>query len=404
MAYTLNQLIDSLKTGAYTPKTEAELQGVADRRYQSYYDQQRLGAQQAAETTGLALDRQLGDIAASYGKQKQATAQQYQQASSDLGRQILGRGMGRSSYGISSLGNMAIAGNKAQQEIGEAEQRAVGGVQDQQTLLARQLSDQLRQYSASQAADVLSYIDELESKEYDRGTSARQYDNSLAMQIYQFANQKEQQDEASQQWLKQFDESIRQYNTSLAQESEQFNKNYDLNKQQMAEQQRQYDLNYNLNLQQAAESKRQFEASLSEQQRQYDQSTAQGRKEFEASLSLQQRQLEQQIKNQEASLSLEQQQLEEQKRQFELGYALDKQQADTLYPAAATSTGGNGKNENALFLDPLWKRQGFKSYVDAQKARALGLSSSQYYSPGKDKTTKPPAVPGSGGNKKLETM
>lgn len=215
-AYTLDSLIGDLKRNTYTPKTEQELQGIADRRYQSYYDQQRLGANQAAETTDLALDRQLTSLNKAYTKQSENSAQQYQQAYSQAGRGMLSRGMQRSSYGAATLGNIAVAGNKAQQDIADNQQTAAGQVGDQRTLLARQLADQLRQYSASQAADTLSYIDELESKEYERGTQSDQYNNGLAAQIYQFANQQEQQTREQQNWTAQFNENVRQFNTTQA--------------------------------------------------------------------------------------------------------------------------------------------------------------------------------------------
>ena len=113
-------------------------------------------------------------------------------------------------------GNIALAGNKAQQEIAANEQMANQNIGEQQTLLAQQLAQQLRQYSASQAADTLAYIDELEAREYDRGTTSQDRSNSLAMQIYQFANQEKQQNQEQQNWLAQFNESVRQYNETAA--------------------------------------------------------------------------------------------------------------------------------------------------------------------------------------------
>lgn len=214
--YTLDKLLSDLQRGTYTPKTEQELQGIADRRYQSYYDQQRLGATQAAESTGLALDQQLKQLGQQYGKQREQSAQNYQQAYSQSSRGMLQRGMQRSSYGAATLGNISTAGNKAQQEITDNEQMANQNIGEQQALLAQQLAQQLRQYSASQAADTLAYIDELEAREYDRGATSQDRSNSLAMQIYQFANQEKQQNQAQANWLAQFNESVRQYNATAA--------------------------------------------------------------------------------------------------------------------------------------------------------------------------------------------
>jgi len=221
--YTLESLIADLKNNAYVPKTDAELHAAADSRYTAAYDQKRLEAQQAAETNQLALDRQLSSIGATRAKQKDASATNFAQAYSQANRNATDRSMGRSSYTGATLANIAIAGNKAQQEISDNEALARTGVEDQKTLLAQQLSEQIRQYSAGQAADTLAYLDELESKEYDKSTAAADKSTTLAAQIYQFANQEKTQDEASQQWLQQFNEQTRQFDTSTAESQRQFN-------------------------------------------------------------------------------------------------------------------------------------------------------------------------------------
>jgi hypothetical protein len=160
--YTLDSLISDLKKNTYTPKTEEELKASAESRYQSDYDQKRLEAQQAADVSQLTLDRQLAGMGTMYGKQKEASAKQYADAYSQVNRQATSRGMQRSSFNNATMGNIAVAGNKAQQEIADQEALNRAGFEDQKSLLARQLSDQIKQYSASQAADTLAYLDELE--------------------------------------------------------------------------------------------------------------------------------------------------------------------------------------------------------------------------------------------------
>lgn len=220
---TLEGLIASLQTNTYKPKTEAELQAIAENRYQSVYDQQRLQAQQGYETTNLALENQAEELGAQYDKQLQQSAENYAQAYSQAGRGMLGRGMQRSSYGAQVLSGVAQAGNEAANEIMTNRTRGIGNVEEQKTLLAQQLAHQLQQYSASEASDILAYIDELEGREYDRTTASSQYGNSLAMQIYQFANQEAQQSQAQQNWsqqqanwLKEFNENKRQFDAQLA--------------------------------------------------------------------------------------------------------------------------------------------------------------------------------------------
>lgn len=221
--YNLDTLIADLKKNTYTPKTDAELQAEANSRYQSAYDQKRLNAHQAHDTNQQALDRQLSSLGSTTAKQKEESAKQFEQAASQAARTALAHGMERSSYNLATQGNIAIAGNKAQQDIANAEATARAGLEDQKTLLARQLSDVLKQYSTAQAADTLSYLDQLESQEYDRSTAASNQQNSLATQIYQYTNQEQQQNTANDQWLKQFNEQVRQYDTQIAENQRQFN-------------------------------------------------------------------------------------------------------------------------------------------------------------------------------------
>lgn len=336
--YTLESLIEDLKKNTYTPRTEAELKASAESRYKAAYDQKRLDAQQAADTNQLALDRQLASVDTSYGKMKETSAKQYEDASSRADRLALSSGMSRSSYNMATQANIAIAKNKAQQEIADQEALTRTGIEDQKTLLARQLSGLLMQYSASQAADTLAYLDELELKEYDRSTAANDKSNTLAMQIYQFANQKEQQENAESQWLKQFNEQIRQYDSSLTEQARQYNEslteqkratdlsskyNYD----QLAENIRQFDTQLAESTRQfeaqQAESKRQFDASLTEQQRQYDTSTVEGKRQFEASLNQQQKQMLEDI------------------RQFDAQLAENQRQFNVLHPAKKSSSSAN---------------------------------------------------------------
>jgi hypothetical protein len=201
---TLQGLIASLQNNTYTPPTQEQMQQTASNRYQSHYAQLGLAAQQAQQTTDLSLQQQLANQASMYDRQLTQNAENYRRAYSQADRQALGRGMQRSSYNAQTLANVNIAGNRAANEIMDARTQAAGQIEAQRTQLAQQLAQQLQQYSASQASDILAYIDELESQGYDRLTQAQQYNNSLASQIYQFANTEAQQAQAQSNWLAQF--------------------------------------------------------------------------------------------------------------------------------------------------------------------------------------------------------
>ena len=212
-ADALKKLLEQYnQTSSYVPKTADQIRQQAQGEYQSYYDQLRIAAQQAQARNDLALQQQREGLQRTYDKQREASQKEYENAYSRADRQQLSRGMQRSSYTAQVLANLTKEGAEAQQELWDAQGAAEGNIDAQRTQLAAQLADQLSQYSASEAADVLARIKQLEDQEYDRGRENDQYKNSLSAQIYQFLYQGEQDKIAQEQWQKEFDENVRQWN------------------------------------------------------------------------------------------------------------------------------------------------------------------------------------------------
>lgn len=212
-ADALQKLLEQYnQTSSYVPKTADQIRQQAKGEYQSYYDQLRLAAQQAQARNDLALQQQREGLQRTYDKQREASQKEYKNAYSRADRQQLSRGMQRSSYTAQVLANLTKEGAEAQQELWDAQGAAEGNIDAQRTQLAAQLADQLSQYSASEAADVLARIKQLEDQEYDRVRENDQYKNSLSAQIYQFLYQGEQDKIAQEQWQKEFDENVRQWN------------------------------------------------------------------------------------------------------------------------------------------------------------------------------------------------
>ena len=212
-ADALQKLLEQYnQTSSYVPKTADQIRQQAQGEYQSYYDQLRLAAQQAQARNDLSLQQQREGLQRTYDKQREASQKEYENAYSRADRQQLSRGMQRSSYTAQVLANLTKEGAEAQQELWDAQGAAEGNIDAQRTQLAAQLADQLSQYSASEAADVLARIKQLEDQEYDRVRENDQYKNSLSAQIYQFLYQGEQDKIAQEQWQKEFDENVRQWN------------------------------------------------------------------------------------------------------------------------------------------------------------------------------------------------
>lgn len=231
LSSALQELINQYNSmPAYTKKTGDQLREQAEGEYKSYYDQLRLSAQQNQERSDLALQQQREGLQRTYDKQREASLKNYATRYSQADRQMLSRGMQRSSYGAQVLANIDIEGAEAQQELWDQQAAAEGNIDAQRTQLAQQLAQQLLQYDAGEAADVLNRIRQLEDQEYERGITDQNMRNQLSTQIYQFMQQAEQQkiaqDQwqaqmdyqkqrdaiADEQWQKQFEESVRQFN------------------------------------------------------------------------------------------------------------------------------------------------------------------------------------------------
>lgn len=220
----------------YTPyqsKTQEELTQQAEDEYASYYDQLRTAAQQAADRNTLAIEQQLGTLGQSYDRQAEESAKQYNQAYSQADRQMLSRGMQRSSYGAQVLANLSEQGARAQRDIQEQRTAAESNLAAQRTQVAQQLSDTLSGYARNQASDVQARARQLETENYDRATASAQYKNQLAADLYDRAVQSDRNAVADSQWVQQMNENQRQFAASQAESQRQFDA-------QLAENIRQY--------------------------------------------------------------------------------------------------------------------------------------------------------------------
>lgn len=285
--YSLDDLIAELKKGSYTPKSQEQMQAEAGQRYQSTYNQLRLAAEQAQQRSDLALQQQAGALQQNIGKQIEQSQKDYRLAGSQADRRLLGRGMQRSSYGAATLGNIALEGAKATDDLTSNLNARLGDIEGQRALGAQQLGDKLQQYSASQQSDILAYLDQLANQEYQRQTEADRYQNTLATQLYQFANQEQQQAAEQQRWATQFDENVRQFNAGLTEQQKareqtqenwlkQFEESVRQNDTKMAEQIRQFNASLSLDEKKLSMSADQWERQFAEGVRQFDIKNPQG--------------------------------------------------------------------------------------------------------------------------------
>ena len=206
MSDKLQELIAKLgETKEYVALSDAEIQKQAQQRYQSMYDQKRLGAQQAYESSDAALARELSGLQASYDRERENSRASTRQTYAQADRQALSRGMQRSSYNGATLSNINLAGDRALEAIGEQQTAHEKDIAEKRTQLTTQLSGQLSQYDIDQLNDQLAYQDELKAREYDRATASRNERNELLMKIYEYQHQLEKEAEERKRWKAEFE-------------------------------------------------------------------------------------------------------------------------------------------------------------------------------------------------------
>lgn len=196
----------------YSVRTNEERQAQAQLEYDTYYSQMRRAAQQQQEQNDLRLQQQRDALQSAYDRNRDQAAQQYAQAYSQADRALLARGMGRSSYGLQTLSNVALQGAQANADIWRQQTEAENQIEDQRTQLSQQLQQTLAGYEAEQAKDILKRQNELEEVDYDRNIKAAERQTNIAQQLYTNLYQQQRDTVADAQWLRQQNEAIREWN------------------------------------------------------------------------------------------------------------------------------------------------------------------------------------------------
>ena len=134
-----------------------------------------------------ARDRLWDSLNYSYGQKREESDKAYDRAISQQDRQLLSRGMQRSSYGMQTLGNMR------QQKVD-----AQNTIYDQQI------------------ADYENRLKDIEDTEWQQAFQQKQFDEGVRQFDTNLAFQKERAAAGDQQWKAEFDEGVRQNNKGSA--------------------------------------------------------------------------------------------------------------------------------------------------------------------------------------------
>ena len=184
---TVEQLQASLKDPSYTVRTDEQLQSEAQDRYTSTYNQKKLAAQQNYDTTDLAYQQQLKTLQDTLASNQQALAKNTMDSIASADRYTVTRGMQRSSYGAANRASIQNKGNESLAALLKQYSTDAGGIENNRTLLARQLADTLARYDIDYLNDVQAYIDEQKQIDYERQAAATEAANALQMQLFEYS-------------------------------------------------------------------------------------------------------------------------------------------------------------------------------------------------------------------------
>ena len=184
---TVEQLQAALKDPSYTARTDEQLQSEAQNRYTSTYNQKKLAAQQNYDTTDLAYQQQLKTLQDTLASNQQALAKNTMDSIASADRYTVTRGMQRSSYGAANRASIQNKGNESLAALLKQYSTDAGGIENNRTLLARQLANTLAQYDIDYLNDVQAYIDEQKQIDYERQAAATEAANALQMQLFEYS-------------------------------------------------------------------------------------------------------------------------------------------------------------------------------------------------------------------------
>jgi len=336
-----------------------------------------------------AKDRLYDSLSYSYGKKGEKIEKNYNQAISQQDRNLLKRGMQRSSYGASTLSGLLSQKNEAlddneSQLIADYENR-LGEAEDKERAAdqwERQFAESQRQYNESLAynKERAAAADEQWNQQFgyqkERDTVAdtqwqKQYDEQQRQFNENMAYNKERAAASDEQWQKSYEEGTRQFNEQLAENQRQHN-------EQLAESQRQYNESMAYNRERAAVADEQWKSSYDENKRQFDEQFAENLRQYNASMAENQRQFNENLayNKDRAAVSDEQWQktYDENLRQFNEQFAETKRQYDESLKynrERATAADEQWLQEyNANRSDTAWQQAFNEKQFEAQQEAA----------------------------------
>lgn len=183
----LGQILAGLQDAGYTQKTTDELMQIAQNYYLPQYNAEIEAARQAQAAKDLSYTQQLENLASTYGKSVDTQNAAYDQSRAALETGALARGMGRSSYVLSTLNNNDQARSAALAQLADDYSQNVRQVTDQQTQSAAQSAETIGRLEADKATNISNRLTELADAEYQKYVTGLNQQNSNYLAAVQAA-------------------------------------------------------------------------------------------------------------------------------------------------------------------------------------------------------------------------
>lgn len=174
----LDRILAGLQNVGYTGKSEEELREIAANRYNPIYNAETEAARQKQQATDLGLQQQIESLLAGGERQLNQQNAAYDQSRANIETGALARGMGRSSYTMSTLNKNDQARAAALDQIMRDLNMQQGQLEAQRTQSSQQLAETLGRLETDKQTQILNQLQDLLDSEYQKQQSATQQQNS----------------------------------------------------------------------------------------------------------------------------------------------------------------------------------------------------------------------------------
>jgi hypothetical protein len=156
-----NDLLNLILSGLTPNMTDEEITAYAEALLKPQLNAGIEASQQQYESTKLAKEQEIEDIAAALARNIAEQEGAYAKSMANVETAALNRGMGRSSYTLQTLANQGSALAKAVQQLTEESTRQQGQIQQQITQAAQQNAQTQGRLNTDYASNLAAKIQEL---------------------------------------------------------------------------------------------------------------------------------------------------------------------------------------------------------------------------------------------------